>query len=172
MNPGDYLRNPDRLTHIDHQLSNSNRGAKELSTTPQPEEPMGISIVAGASAATAAPMGPVVNHQVPPMAPSATLPGHPASAVPTQPTVPGAGGISAPTMSQFSYDDLNVLSMSGLTPHITINENLGFILSNPNLKQLVQPAIEKAIQDLLMPVVERSIKVALTTCEQIVKKVR
>lgn len=37
---------------------------------------------------------------------------------------------------------------------------------------MVRPAIEKAVQDLLAPVVERSIKIALTTAENIVKKVR
>lgn len=36
---------------------------------------------------------------------------------------------------------------------------------------MVRPAIEKAVQDLLAPVVERSIKIALTTAENIVKKV-
>ena len=41
----------------------------------------------------------------------------------------------------------------------------------PQLKQMVRPAIEKAVQDLLAPVVERSIKIALTTAENIVKKV-
>ena len=39
------------------------------------------------------------------------------------------------------------------------------------MKQMVRPAIEKAVQDLLAPVVERSIKIALTTAENIVKKV-
>ncbi len=43
--------------------------------------------------------------------------------------------------------------------------------AHPQLKQFVRPAIERAVQELLPPVVERSIKIALTTCEQIVKKV-
>ena len=30
--------------------------------------------------------------------------------------------------------------------------------------------MERAVQDLLVPVVERSIKISLSTCEQIVKK--
>ena len=34
-------------------------------------------------------------------------------------------------------------------------------------KQIVRPTIEKAVQDLLAPVVERSIKIALTTVENI-----
>ena len=42
----------------------------------------------------------------------------------------------------------------------------------PQLKQCVKASVEKAVQDLLALVVERSIKVALTTTEHIIKKVR
>lgn len=41
----------------------------------------------------------------------------------------------------------------------------------PQLKQCIKPAVEKAVQDLLLPVAERSIKIALTTTEHIIKKV-
>ena len=40
------------------------------------------------------------------------------------------------------------------------------------MKQCVKPSVEKAVQDLLGLVVERSIKVALTTTEHIIKKVK
>ena len=43
--------------------------------------------------------------------------------------------------------------------------------ANPQLKQVVRVSIERAVQDLLPPVVERSLKIALTTCEQIIRKV-
>ena len=42
---------------------------------------------------------------------------------------------------------------------------------HPHLKQFVRPAIERAVQELVHPVVERSIKICLTTAEMIVKKV-
>ena len=41
----------------------------------------------------------------------------------------------------------------------------------PQLKSRVRPSVEKAVQDLLLPVVDRSIKIALTTAEHIIKKV-
>lgn len=41
----------------------------------------------------------------------------------------------------------------------------------PQLKQCIKPSVEKAVQDLLALVVERSIKVAITTTEHIIKKV-
>jgi len=58
--------------------------------------------------------------------------------------------------------------------------------ANPQLKQYVRAALEKAVHELMppvveraikialttCPVVERAIKIALTTCEQIIKKVQ
>ena len=41
----------------------------------------------------------------------------------------------------------------------------------PQLKSCVRQAVEKAVQDLLLPVVDRATKIALTTTEHIVKKV-
>jgi CCR4-NOT transcription complex subunit 1 len=41
----------------------------------------------------------------------------------------------------------------------------------PQLKQYIRLAVEKAVQDLLVPVAERSIKIALTTTEHIIRKV-
>ena len=35
----------------------------------------------------------------------------------------------------------------------------------------VRPAVERAVQDLIHPVVERSVKIAATTAEHIIKKV-
>lgn len=58
---------------------------------------------------------------------------------------------------------------------VTINVfvlQIALLHQNPQLKQYVRPAIERSVQELLPPVVERSIKIALTTCEQIVRKVR
>lgn len=45
------------------------------------------------------------------------------------------------------------------------------LLQYPHLKQSIRPAIERSVQELLFPVVERSIKLCLTTAEMIVKKV-
>lgn len=42
--------------------------------------------------------------------------------------------------------------------------------THPHLKQFVRPAVERAIQEWIHPVVDRSIKIALTTSEQIVRK--
>ena len=46
-----------------------------------------------------------------------------------------------------------------------------FPQEHPELLQLIKLAIEKSVNEWISPVIERAIKIAVTTCEQIVKKV-
>ena len=69
-----------------------------------------------------------------------------------------------PSIAPFSFF-LQKLSFSPFLSQILLLQQY------PQLKQCVKPAVEKAVQDLLLPVAERSIKIALTTTEHIVKKV-
>uniref|UniRef100_A0A8D1H2A9 CCR4-NOT transcription complex subunit 1 n=1 Tax=Sus scrofa TaxID=9823 RepID=A0A8D1H2A9_PIG len=71
---------------------------------------------------------------------------------------------------QYSYHDINVYSLACLAPHITLNPTIPLFQAHPQLKQCVRQAIERAVQELVHPVVDRSIKIAMTTCEQIVRK--
>lgn len=65
-----------------------------------------------------------------------------------------------------------------MEPVISQNTNITFLMllqiplfqAHPQLKQCVRQAIERAVQELVHPVVDRSIKIAMTTCEQIVRK--
>uniref|UniRef100_A0A8C3EE09 CCR4-NOT transcription complex subunit 1 n=1 Tax=Corvus moneduloides TaxID=1196302 RepID=A0A8C3EE09_CORMO len=77
---------------------------------------------------------------------------------------------TVPPQPQYSYHDINVYSLGGLAPHITLNPTIPLFQAHPQLKQCVRQAIERAVQDLVHPVVDRSIKIAMTTCEQIVRK--
>lgn len=40
----------------------------------------------------------------------------------------------------------------------------------PQLKQLIRTAVERAVQEWIHPVIERSVKIAVSTCEHIVKQ--
>lgn len=51
-----------------------------------------------------------------------------------------------------------------------MNSQIPLFQAHPNLKQFVRPAVDKAIQDLLHPVVDRSIKYTVNACESIIKK--
>ncbi|XP_018024179.1 CCR4-NOT transcription complex subunit 1 isoform X2 [Hyalella azteca] len=72
----------------------------------------------------------------------------------------------------FAYADINVTTLRGLEQHISLN-NIPLLveLGNPaQLKTLVREAIEIAVQELLSVVMERNIKIAMSTAETLVKK--
>ncbi|KAI5617284.1 CCR4-NOT transcription complex subunit 1, partial [Silurus asotus] len=92
------------------------------------------------------------------------------SAAPSTPASTATTTTTGPPTPQFSYHDINVYALAGLAPHININGNIPLLQAHPQLKQCVRQAIERAVQELVHPVVDRSIKIAMTTCEQIVRK--
>ncbi|KAF5897986.1 CCR4-NOT transcription complex subunit 1 isoform X1 [Clarias magur] len=92
------------------------------------------------------------------------------SAAPSVPAATTTAATTGPPTPQFSYHDINVYALAGLAPHITINSSIPLLQAHPQLKQCVRQAIERAVQELVHPVVDRSIKIAMTTCEQIVRK--
>ncbi|CAN9499475.1 unnamed protein product [Ophioblennius macclurei] len=77
---------------------------------------------------------------------------------------------TGPPTPQFSYHDINVYALAGLAPHININATIPLLQAHPQLKQCIRQAVERAVQELVHPVVDRSIKIAMTTCEQIIRK--
>ncbi|CAB3987607.1 CCR4-NOT transcription complex subunit 1 isoform X5 [Paramuricea clavata] len=77
---------------------------------------------------------------------------------------------TTPPPPQYSYQEINVASLAGLAGLIKINPQIALFQQQPQLRQYVRPAIDRAVQELIHPVVERSIKICLTTAEMIVKK--
>ncbi|XP_056138539.1 CCR4-NOT transcription complex subunit 1 isoform X10 [Lampris incognitus] len=92
------------------------------------------------------------------------------TAAPSTPATTTTCTTTGPPTPQFSYHDINVYALAGLAPHITININIPLLQAHPQLKQCVRQSVERAVQELVHPVVDRSIKIAMTTCEQIVRK--
>lgn len=75
-----------------------------------------------------------------------------------------------PPEPKYSYSDITVGNMSNLSQYIHYSPNIAIIHAHPQVKQLVRTAIERTISDWLTPVVERSVRIAVTTCEQILRK--
>ena len=75
-----------------------------------------------------------------------------------------------PADPKFRYLDINTTHLNSIVPQITIDARLTMLKDQPDLTQLVNIAIEKSIKEWLQPVIERAIKIALTTCELIVKQ--
>uniref|UniRef100_A0A8C4LTI5 CCR4-NOT transcription complex subunit 1 n=1 Tax=Equus asinus asinus TaxID=83772 RepID=A0A8C4LTI5_EQUAS len=148
LKPGNLLKDKDRLKNLDEQLSAPKKDVK------QPEELPAITTTSKCERALFISSYFVSLH----LATSTT----PATSTTCTATVP--------PQPQYSYHDINVYSLAGLAPHITLNPTIPLFQAHPQLKQCVRQAIERAVQELVHPVVDRSIKIAMTTCEQIVRK--
>lgn len=156
LKPVIYLKDPEKVRTIEFQLSQ-----------PKPvKEP---------SAALAVGQAMVSTQQMTMMPPPPMLaPEEIAAAatptsglVPNDPTLMGVLGLPEP---RFNYLDVNVSSTSAFGQKICFNPHIILFQNYPHLKQFVKPAIERSIQEWIHPVVDRSIKYALTTCEQIIRK--
>ncbi|XP_038842825.1 CCR4-NOT transcription complex subunit 1-like isoform X4 [Salvelinus namaycush] len=149
LKPGTLLKDKDKLKSLEEQLSAPKKEAKP------PEE-----------------MLPVVSTGIQHFQIGMPLVGDflPFAAAPSTPAATTTCSATGPPTPQFSYHDINVYALAGLAPHINININIPLLHAHPQLKQCVRQSIERAVQELVHPVVDRSIKIAMTTCEQIVRK--
>ena len=83
---------------------------------------------------------------------------------------PAPINVSRPVEPKFHFLEINTSNLSGLVPHIQYDSRLPLLKEHPEFNQLIKLAIEKSVQEWISPVIERAIKIAITTCEQIVKK--
>merc|ERR1719266_1741022 len=89
---------------------------------------------------------------------------------PSVPTPAAPVAVTRPVEPKFHFLEINTSNLSGLVPHITVEQRLPLLKEHPEFNQLIKLAIEKSVQEWISPVIERAIKIAITTCEQIVKK--
>ncbi|KRG04047.1 uncharacterized protein Dmoj_GI19666, isoform F [Drosophila mojavensis] len=75
-----------------------------------------------------------------------------------------------PPEPRFSYLEVNVNNLQLIGPQLVMPNNIPFLHSNPGFKHIVVNAIERTITDWLQPVVDRSIRIACATTEQIIRK--
>ncbi len=75
-----------------------------------------------------------------------------------------------PVEPKFNYTDISTSNLNAIVPHISVDSRLNLFKDLPDLNQLIKIAIEKSIQEWAAPVIDRAIRIALTTCEHIVKK--
>jgi CCR4-NOT transcription complex subunit 1 len=84
-------------------------------------------------------------------------------------TIPPVG-VNRAAEPKFHFLEINTGQLSGLEPHITVDSRIQVVKEHPEMLELIKLAIEKSVTELMTPVIERAIKIAVTTCEQIVKK--
>lgn len=140
LDPPPFLKDMDRLHYIKEKLSVGKAPEDGMMLPPVSEPAAAITTTVTTSATTIAPTT------------TTTTAGTPSQ------------------MPKFNFHDLNTSTLNGLAPHIVINSQLALFQNHPQLRSCVRPAIDRAVSELVHPVVDRSIKIALTTCEQIIKK--
>ncbi|CAM1310304.1 CNOT1 (predicted), partial [Pycnogonum litorale] len=178
LTPGNVLKDPEKLAHIETQLSQSSKN-KERALIQRIAVSVPPSSLQGGHLEEQNLSGPVTTSGMisssntgfntpTSMFFSGNVP-HAASIVPSS---LGAGPIapSIPLLPRFTYNDLNITSVGGLGQHVQFNSQIALFQQHPQLKQVVISAIERAVQEWIVQVVDRSMKIALTACEQIVKK--
>ena len=57
-----------------------------------------------------------------------------------------------------------------LASYVTVNPSLQFFVTNPNQRKMVALAVDRAIREIIQPVVERSVTIASVTTKQILLK--
>ncbi|XP_030040329.1 CCR4-NOT transcription complex subunit 1 isoform X2 [Manduca sexta] len=156
LKPSIYLKDPEKLRLIEFQLSQPKPNKEVVAAMPVNQSmvpPPQMTMMPP-------PMIPTEDMTVPAPMPTGGL-------VPNDPHLMGVLGLPEP---RFNYLDVNVSSTSAFGQKISFNPHIILFQNYPHLKQFVKPAIERSIQEWIHPVVDRSIKYALTTCEQIIRK--
>ncbi|GFQ94535.1 CCR4-NOT transcription complex subunit 1 [Trichonephila clavata] len=160
LKPAGILKDLDRLGKIDSQLSplpkhkEQQQPAVNIQVPPQPA-------LSNVVPPTTNPLANSVLHEenIPLGSPPTTLSSGQVSSI-----------CSTAPQPHFTYNDINILNTNQIGQHLIVNSSLPLFQTHSQLKQCVRLAIERAVQEWLAPVVERSVKISLTTCEQIIKK--
>ncbi|XP_019755712.2 CCR4-NOT transcription complex subunit 1 isoform X2 [Dendroctonus ponderosae] len=146
LKPAIYLKDPERIRKIEYQLSQPIKKEQNMSAhgnqSTNMAEPELVNIIADRNSSSPA------MHNI--------------STTPTP-------GLAMPE-PRFSYGDIVTNSMQAIQTHAVISSNAVLFQTQPQLKALAKKAIELAVQEWLPPVLDRSVKIALQTCEAIIRK--
>lgn len=150
LKPSVYLKDPERIKKIEYQLSQPLKKdnlppqiGQGSHSTPAASDPELVNIISGQQNSS-----PVIQNN---------------STTPTS-------ALSAPPEPRFSYSDIQITGMQAFQTHTAISPSILLFQTQPQLKAFVRSSIERAVQEWIAPVVDRSIKIALQTCEQIIRK--
>nr|XP_036218793.1 CCR4-NOT transcription complex subunit 1 isoform X1 [Bactrocera oleae] len=168
-----YLKDPSRSMNIEHQMAQPK--PKNIEAPPQQQQQQ----QPPSQGQTPGPgqMGPNDSDA------QALLMGGGGSGVVGGANIPG-GVVPSPSISnestgqvimqapepRFSFVDINIANFHTIGQHVVLSPNITFLHANPGMKHIILNAIERTITEWLQPVVDRSVRIAVTTTEQIVRK--
>lgn len=79
------------------------------------------------------------------------------------------GGDSGTSVNNASFLQEQTV-IPNLASYVTINQSLTFFTANPNQRRLVPLAVDRAIREIIQPVVERSVSIANVTTKNLIVK--
>lgn len=149
LKPSVYLKDPERIRKLEYQLS-------------QPPKKDSSQVIASQMNI------PTTSLNEPELA---VVPGQTTSSPPVvQNNSSTPTSALQPPEPRFSYMDIQLGGNGTLQNHIIISPNILLFQTQQHLKPLIRTAIERAVNEWIAPVADRSIKIALQTCEQIIRK--
>lgn len=80
------------------------------------------------------------------------------------------GSMLMAPMRPGSFPGLTANNMASLHPYIVVNAGIKLFQQQPALAHSVKLAVERAIQEIVNPVVDRSVKIACISCHKLVGK--
>ncbi|CAH0762465.1 unnamed protein product [Bemisia tabaci] len=165
LKPGTYLKDPEVVKRIEQQLSSG--PAKK----PEPPVPPATMLQTNIPPPTAIPTPVTAEEVVHAQLESARAPSVTPLMAPPPVSSPTPMPIMTPPVEpRFNYNSLSVSVSAAIERHCIFNPQLALFQAYPGLKGMVRQVVERAVQELIHPVMERSIKIAVTTAEIIVKK--
>lgn len=84
--------------------------------------------------------------------------------------IDASGLLLTPPEPRFAVSDININNLSSIHQHIVFPPTNSLLAAHPQLQAVVRSALERTITDWIQPVVDRSVRIALKTSEQIVRK--
>lgn len=158
LKPAIYLKDPEKVRTIEFQLSQPKKPVEQV---PVPMPPVGQVMMPTAQMQMMPPPMMIAEEMAVAQQQAGQMVGQ------NDPNTTSALGLPEP---RFSYLEININSTTAFAAKVHYNPHLPLFQNYPHLKQFIKPAIERSIQEWIHPVVDRSIKYALTTCEQIIRK--
>uniref|UniRef100_A0A240PK76 Uncharacterized protein n=1 Tax=Anopheles epiroticus TaxID=199890 RepID=A0A240PK76_9DIPT len=166
LKPAIYLKDPERAQNIEYQLSQ-----------PKPKEVVPAAVMAGSGGVSGIGVGGgnavgggvvAVVPQLPP-GPDEMGSSGPSSS-PANVAMDQALAATGPPEPRFHYSDINITNPSLNAQHIVYHPSLALLHTQSHLKAIVKSCLERAMTEWITVIVDRSVRIALKTTEQIVRK--
>uniref|UniRef100_A0A182JXB0 CHK kinase-like domain-containing protein n=1 Tax=Anopheles christyi TaxID=43041 RepID=A0A182JXB0_9DIPT len=167
LKPAIYLKDPERAQNIEYQLSQP----KPPKETPAAVMPGGVGAgVSGMGVGGNAGGGGVVSvvPQLPPGPEDMGTSGP--SSSPANVAMDAALAATGPPEPRFHYSDINIANPSLNAQHIVYHPTVVIVHTQSHLKVIVKSCLERTISEWISLIVDRSVKIASKTTEQIVRK--